>query len=147
MQLLLIISLILIFAVLDAFIYSHLKTRTETALDRMDRDKKALQEQAAELEQQVQELKKTEQRLKQERLDLEKGQTENESEDLKTAQKPEELLLFDKIISPDQLARAKKYIQENASRLSILEALLLLNIIDAETASSVRSRIRAEREM
>jgi len=146
MQLLLIISFILIFAVLDAFIYSHLKSRTEIALDRLDRDKKTLQEQVANLEQQVQELKATEQRLEQERLDLEKGRIEQQSEDLKTTQKPEELLLFDKIISPNQLARAKKYIQENASRLSVLEALLLLNIIDAETASSVRSRIRAERE-
>ena len=146
MQLLLIISFILIFAVLDAFIYSHLKSRTEIALDRLDRDKKNLQEQVAKLDQQVQELKATEQRLDQERLDLEEGRTEHESEDQKTTQKPEELLLFDKIVSPSQLARAKKYIQENASRLSVLEALLLLNIIDAETASSVRSRIRAERE-
>lgn len=146
MQLLLIITFILIFAVLDAFIHSHLKSRAETAIDRMDRDRKALQAQLAGLQEEVQELKKTEAGLKQEQLDLQKERDNPEGRSLDMAHKPEELLLFDKTITPGQLSRAKKYIQENASRLSILEALLLLNIIDADTASSVRTRLQHHRE-
>ncbi len=145
MQLLLIISLILIFAVLDAFIYSHLKTRADTAIYRMDNDRKALQANLAELQKEVQELKKSEAGLKQKRIDLHKEASQEEGRSVELTKKPEELLLFDKIITPNQLSRAKKYIQENSSRLSILEALLLLNIIDAETASSVRGRIQTEK--
>jgi len=141
MQLAFILLLLFIFALADAFIYVQIKRRAERSIHDLDRKKEELLAQHKALDEEVNELRREHTRL-QGRYNLLKQQKRPECQPIKqnSSLTPEDILLQEELITSEQLEKAQSYIQRNHSPLSLLDALILLNIIDLETANYVKTK-------
>lgn len=141
MQLALILALLFIFALTDAFIYVQIKKRAEQSIRALDKKKEDLLAQHKALDEEVNELRREHTRL-QGRYNLLKQQRQTEPQPSKqnSSLTPEDILLQEELITSEQLEKAQSYIQRNHSPLSLLDALILLNIIDLDTANYVKTK-------
>ncbi len=142
MQLLIILSLIFVFALIDAVIYVLLRSRAYTKIDRLNESEENMYKEIQELSDEVKELKNREDRLRKSLIELEKEEADASSSSKESeALSAESVLLEEDIISSQQLQKAKNYLENNQSSIHILDALILLNIIDLNTANYVRSKL------
>ncbi len=146
MQLALILLLLFIFALADAFIYTHIKNRAEQGIQALDKKKETLLTQHKELDDEVNKLRREHTRL-QGRYNLLKQEMRSEPQpsQQKSSLTPEDILLQEELITSEQLEKAQSYIQRNHSPLSLLDALILLNIIDLDTANYVKAKHQPQR--
>lgn len=143
MEILWIVSLILFFAVLDAIIYNKLKSKAKSRANSLENEQQELHQQHQDLAAKVQELKEQEQKLRLKKNLLEKGLQNQEAEPEEELQESmEEMLLRQEIATQDQIQKAKKYIQNNHLPMSVLDALIMLDMVDLNTANELKKSLQ-----
>jgi len=143
MQLIIILAIILFFSLADAVIYVLMRSRAYTRIARMNESEDQMYKEIQEINDEVKELKNQEDRLRKSVILLEKEESEisqiqNQSNKLSA----ETILLQENIIDSQQLQKAQKYLENNNSSMHIVDALILLNIINLDTANYVRSKLK-----
>lgn len=143
MQLLIILALILFFALTDAVIYVLLRSRAYTKISQLNANEDYMYNEIQELNDEVKELKNQEDRLRKSLVLLEKEESEaSQLQEQSDSLSAEAILLQEDIVSSQQLHKAQKYLENNHSSMHVLDALILLDIIDLDTASYVRSKLK-----
>ncbi|MFW6388552.1 MAG: hypothetical protein ACOCY9_01465 [Desulfohalobiaceae bacterium] len=143
MEILWISLLILIFAVLDALVYTKLKSRAKSRVNLLNSQEEELYRQHQDLAAKVQELKEQEQKLRLKKNLLEQSWRKKETNSSEEAQESmEEMVLRKELATPEQIQKAKRYIQNNHLPMSVLDALIMLDVLDLETAKALKQNLK-----
>ncbi|MFP4392402.1 MAG: hypothetical protein ACOC43_13780 [Desulfohalobiaceae bacterium] len=91
----------------------------------------------------VQELKEQEQKLRLKKNLLEQSWRKKETNSSEEAQESmEEMVLRKELATPEQIQKAKRYIQNNHLPMSVLDALIMLDVLDLETAKALKQNLK-----
>ena len=143
MQLLIILGLILFFALTDAGIYVLLRSKAYTRIATLKASEDNMYKEIQELSDEVKELKNQEDRLRKSVILLEREEAQATlSQEQLGSLSAESILLQENIVSSEQLQKAQNYLENNNSSMHIVDALILLNIINLATANYVRSKLK-----
>lgn len=141
MEIVWISALILIFAVLDAIIYKQLKLRTRSRIKILEGQHADLQQKHQDLVATVQALKDQEQQLRMKKHMLEQGLKDKKAKpEAQPQESMEDMLLRKEFATPEQIQKAKRYIKNNHAPMSLLDALIMLDVLDLDTANELRKK-------
>lgn len=135
--------LVILTILINVTLFIQLKNRKNTQLEMLIKESDELEDEFKHAQARLAQLKE-EKGMLEEKLIEEKKKLEDEANTpIYTPEvDPEEILLKEKIVTPDQLKKAKDYIKRNSVNLSIVDSLLLLNTIDSDTATYVKNKIK-----
>ncbi len=144
MQLIIILTLIFIISVADFFIYIKIKEKFQrqseesgSNIEKLTSTYNSLQQEVKRLKEELEELEGKYVRLKNKEVDKRIEQRTSRPSEI-------EVLLGEKLVSPEDIKKAKEFIQNNNSPFSILDALVLLGKIDLKTSDYVKTKTHPE---
>jgi|GEM_PF-2920717 len=147
MELFLFLTLLLFIAIVDSLLIAYINSKFNKNFALLHKEKqeiennyKFLRREILELQKQLKEQKKL---LQEKKLAREK-QIQQQEEIEKNITDPVTYIRQKKLVPEAEIKRAEEYVRKTATNLSILDALLLLGILDEEKLAFIKKHIGRE---
>ncbi len=144
MELIIILSIVLIISVIDFFIYIKIKEKFQRQSQESGKEVEQLSARFHKLQEEVKRLKEKMEEMEGEYVRLKNKEVDKRIEQSSTRPTEVEVLLGEKLVTPEDIKKAKDFIENNNSPFSILDALVLLGKIDLKTSDYVKSKTHPE---
>ncbi|SDN48276.1 hypothetical protein SAMN04488516_102267 [Desulfonauticus submarinus] len=138
---------LLVIAIIDSIIISHINSRAEKKLLQLNKEKYSIQ---TKYEQLKKEIKEIQQKIKEQEAKLNIQKQLKQTQQKKVLEEENHIkdpILYIRkhnIVPDKEIKRAEAYVKKTATNLSVFDALLLLGVLDEKTANSIKKRIGRE---
>lgn len=147
MELFLFLILLLFIAIVDSLLIAYINSKFNKNFALLHKEKEEIENNYKLLRQEIlnlkQQLKEQETLLQEKKLAHEK-QLQQQEEIEKNITDPVTYIRQKKLVPETEIKRAEEYVRKTATNLSILDALLLLGILDEEKLAFIKKHIGRE---
>ncbi|GAB6886675.1 hypothetical protein JCM13304A_01730 [Desulfothermus okinawensis JCM 13304] len=133
--------LVIAFTSIDFFIYLNMKEKFRNTSTRVEDEYNKIRTKYEELKGEVEVLKKELQEKEAYYVKLKNKQEVKAKEEAESKPDEVKILLSEKLVSLHDIKKAKEFIKNNNSPLSIVDVLVMLGKLDAKGAELVKSKI------